>query len=163
MDIQIKESAIANFDIIYQLDETKQRLDGHLIDITARSLKIVNTFYTQTKHRPLLKKRGIHVNIVLKQTPGVVCTEFCNECCKLITSQYIRSIGWDDLQHIVFIENRDDVVEIDAIFNRVISSTQFIHIKGLNPTRKQYNFLHQAVEDYRSKKVVQLNEWLHRS
>jgi hypothetical protein len=157
VDIEIKESAITNFDIIYQLDETKQRLDGYLVDLAARSLKIVNTFYTQTEYRPLLKKRGIHVNITVKQTSENIC----NECCQRIVSHYIRSIGWDDLQHIVFISNREDIMEIDVIFNRVVSSTEFINIKALKPSRKQYKILHHAIEEYRSKKVIKLNEWLH--
>ncbi|AUB44241.1 hypothetical protein COO91_10464 (plasmid) [Nostoc flagelliforme CCNUN1] len=143
MRVRIKESAIADFQSIHQLDKTHKRVLGNLVNLWASCTQIVNTFNQQSQLRPLLKKVGISAIIILSRLQ-VIVDEISYE--KLIAG-YIKQIGWDDLQYIAFIAYRARYIEVNIIFNRVRSSTQIIDLKCLGAKWMQYEILYKSYTD----------------
>jgi hypothetical protein len=140
---RIKEFAIADFQDIYQLDKTKKRLLGNMVNILASTTGIVKTFSKQSSLRPLLKKVGIHVKVIFWRLKVIID----EKCYEQIIQRYIQGIGWHDLQYIVFLAARRNYVEFDIIFNRVISNTQIIDLKCLGAQWIQYEILDKAYKD----------------
>ncbi|MBD6620341.1 hypothetical protein FNW02_32305 [Komarekiella sp. 'clone 1'] len=143
MRARIKEFAIADFQSIYQLDKTRKRLLGNMVNILASTTGIVKTFSKQSSLRPLLKKVGIHVKVVFWRLKVIID----EKCYEQIIQKYIQGIGWHDLQYIVFLAARRNYVEFDIIFNRVISNTQIIDLKCLGAQWIQYEILYKAYKD----------------
>lgn len=136
----IKEVAIADFEKIYQLDKNHKRLIGNLVNIWGSCTQIVNNFYQQSQLRPLIRKVGISVQIILAKLQVIIDDFYYQQ----IIDIYIKAIGWHDLQYIAFIVCQCRRVEINIIFNRVISTTQLIDLKCLRVTSRQYRILKMA-------------------
>ncbi|RCJ19074.1 hypothetical protein A6770_32355 [Nostoc minutum NIES-26] len=143
MRVKIKEFAIADFQSIYQLDRTHKRLLGNLVKIWSGCTQIVSSFYQKSSLRPLIKKVGICIQIILVNLQ-IILDDICYQ---QMIYRYIKSIGWHDLQYIAFIACSCQRVEIILIFNRVISTTQIIDLKCLGASVIQYAILNQAYTD----------------
>ncbi|WP_306423343.1 hypothetical protein [Nostoc favosum] len=59
---------------------------------------------------------------------------------------YAKKMG-DDLQYIAFIAYRARYIEVNIIFNRVLSSTQIIDLKCLGAKWMQYDILYKSYTD----------------
>ncbi|MBE9052759.1 hypothetical protein IQ243_20490 [Nostocales cyanobacterium LEGE 11386] len=141
MKIKIQEIAINNFDNISEITATKKRLLSNLIDINSSIFDIIKKFETQANFRSSIKKPGIKVNIKLIR----VMPEFTLVHYQQLLLEYIQGIGWDDLQYIGFIHISSDV-EIDIIFNRVISSSQAISLRCIGANWRQYKIIEESYE-----------------
>jgi hypothetical protein len=137
---KIREEAITDFQHIYQLDQTKKRLLGNIVNVLGATSHIVSAFYKQSSKRPSLKKVGIYVKLVFKHVQKILDEKYYEQ----IIYRYLQGIGWSDLQYIAFIAVRRNLVEIDIILNRVISSTKIIDLKCLGATWMQYEILQKV-------------------
>lgn len=113
---------------------------ANTINFSDPTVRIINSFQKQSHFRPKLKKFGIHVKLIFKNIQKFLEEGFY----KQILSKYLEEIGWNDLQYVSYITYSQNSIQIDIIFNRVISRSKIIDLKCLNATKKQYKILRQA-------------------
>jgi hypothetical protein len=140
VELIIIEDSLGDFQPISILDQTQKRLMANTINFSAPTSCIINAFQKQSHLRPKLKKIGIYVKLIFKNTQDFLEERFFRQ----ILSQYLEDIGWSDLQYVSFITYSQNSIQIDIIFNRVISPSQIIDLKCLKATKRQYKILRQA-------------------
>lgn len=140
MRMTIKESAINNFDIITELAKTKKPCLGNLVDFDSFVSQIIANFRLLSEKRPKLKNLGIYCLISLKNTPRILLDKTCQQ----ILIEYIKGIGWNDLQYVFFIENFGGYARFHLIFNRVTYEGNLIDLSCLGATVEQYDILRKA-------------------
>ncbi|MFN6568199.1 hypothetical protein [Dendronalium sp. ChiSLP03b] len=141
MRIVIEESAIDDFNIIAKLAQTKiTGLGNFIVDIHAPVTRIIAGFHSLACQRPKLKKLGIYCQICLSN----ISAPLAKKSCLQILTEYVYSIGWDDLQYISFFEITLNGVEFHLIFNRVTPEGQLIDLSCLGATSQQYDILRRC-------------------
>lgn len=137
MRIKIKETAITDFAHNFeQLSHIKNRF-CNLLDL---DFNITSQLEKQAKFRPSIKKPGIRVNVKLSDIIPALTIDYYQQ----IIIEYIQGIGWDDLQYIGFIQKSDVEVEIDIIFNRIISPDKTISLRCLGANWQQYQIIRDS-------------------
>lgn len=140
MRMTIKELAIDDFSIIAELAKTKKPCLGNLININSSTSQIIANFESLSGKRPKIKKLGIYCLICLCNTPIILLDKICQQ----ILTKYIKGIGWDDLQYVIFIENFGGYARLHLIFNRVTIDGNLIDLNCLGATIEQYDILQKA-------------------
>jgi hypothetical protein len=140
MRMIIEESAINDFNIIEELASNRKRCLSSFLDIDAPPSQIIESFQTLSQRRPKLRKLGIYTKISLKN----LYVSLQETSCQQILSQYIRGIGWDDLQYISFFETASDCLYIHIIFNRVTPEARLIDLNCLGASWQQYEVLRKS-------------------
>ncbi|MBD2303269.1 hypothetical protein H6G80_30110 [Nostoc sp. FACHB-87] len=143
MRMVINESTINNFNIITELAKTKNPCLGNLIDINSSHLQIIANFNFLSSQRPKLKKLGIYCLISLNNTPTILLENNCQQ----ILLEYIKEIGWNDLQYVGFVENSGRYARFHLIFNRVTIDGNLIDLNCLGATVEQYDILRKAINN----------------
>lgn len=140
MQIVIEESAINNFNLIAQLALTNTICSHNFVNIHASVSQIISRFESLASQRPKLKKLGIYCRIFLSH----ISLPFNYTSCKQILTQYIYSIGWNDLQYISFCRFTVDGVELHLILNRVTPTLQLIDLNCLGANTRQYDIFRKS-------------------
>lgn len=136
----IIESSLADFQIINKLDIKRQRLMANLVNVSETTPYIVNAFNKRSNLRPRLKKFGIYIKLILKDTQNLSPEKSYQQ----VLDRYLKDIGWNDLQYIAFITYGSNYAQIEIILNRVISKTNIIDLKCLKVSTRQYKILYKA-------------------
>lgn len=152
MRMIIEESAIESFSILEEIAWNRKTCSVNFLDIHADISEIIASFQALSHRRPKLKKVGIYTIINLKNL-HLPLTE---ASCQQILNQYVRGIGWDDLQSISFLQITSDSLQVHIIFNRVTPSGKLIDLTCLGADWKQYEILQRCCSQ-----VVQkaLSQW----
>lgn len=140
MRMIIEESAINDFDIIDEIANNKNICLSSFIDVHTSISQIIDSFQTLSHQRPKLRKLGVYTKISLKN----LYVSLQESSCRQILNQYIRGIGWDDLQYISFFEITSDYLYLHIIFNRVTPEGKLIDLSCLGASWQQYEVLRKS-------------------
>lgn len=140
MKMTIEELKINNFDFIETLSQQYLLANGSFIDINRSLSQIIDDFNTLSGTRPKLRSLGIYTLISLKN----IYFQLNQESCLKIVDQYVRGIGWHDLQYICFLDIQHSNIYIHIIFNRVTPQGQLLDIRCLGANWQQYEVLRQS-------------------
>jgi hypothetical protein len=141
MKIKIQETAISDFCFFEEI-LLKRRLFSNLVDLNASIPQITYQFQRRSQASPI-KKPFIKVNIKFISVIPLSILQY-----QQILTEYLTQIGWDDLQYIGFInfDLEQPNVEVDIIFNRVISRRKVISLQCLGANYKQYQILRESFQ-----------------
>lgn len=137
MRIKIQETAITDFAHDFERLSHIQNRFSNLLDL---DFNITSQLQAQAEFRPSIKKPGIRVTIKLSDIIPALAIEYYQQ----IIIEYIQGIGWDDLQYIGFIHKSDLQVEIDILFNRIISPDKIISLRCLGASWQQYQIIRDS-------------------
>ncbi|WP_414530237.1 hypothetical protein [Nodularia chucula] len=137
MRIKIQETAISDFAHNFEQLSHIQNRFCNLLDL---DFNITSQLEKQAKFRPSIKKPGIRVNVKFSDIIPALTIDYYQQ----IIIDYIQGIGWDDLQYVGFIQKSNVVVEIDIIFNRIISQNRVISLRCLGANWQQYQIIRDS-------------------
>ncbi|MCG6138316.1 MAG: hypothetical protein MET45_27455 [Nostoc sp. LLA-1] len=142
MKIKIQETAISDFLFFEENLPLKTRLFSNLVALNASIPELIYQFQRRSQASPI-KKPFIKVNIKFINVIPLTVLEY-----QQILTEYLTQIGWDDLQYIGFISDLEQPnVEVDIIFNRVISRRKVISLQCLGANWKQYQILRESFQN----------------
>lgn len=138
MKIKIQETAITDFKSIAIIANSKTQLSSNLVDFHHSLPQIIKEFENLAHSRPLLKKPGIKVNIQFLNPNSLSWQDY-----QQLLFEYLQEIGWNDLQYVSYIHIGSDV-EIETIFNRIISKNRIISLRCLGANWQQYKIIEES-------------------
>jgi hypothetical protein len=142
MQITIQESPFSDFDKINTIAVNGKLFFGNLVNLTSVN-HVINSCRVLANRRPKVKKVGIYSRITLKKLE----TDLSEDTCQKILRQYIQSIGWHDLQYVVFLDTSLEKLEFHIVFNRITPEGYLIDLNCIGAKWPQYERLLKAISD----------------
>ncbi|GEM_PF-1538727 len=146
MQITIQESPFSDFDEMNAIALNRKLFFGNLVNLTSVN-HVINSCRVLANRRPKVKKVGIYSRITLKKLETNLSTNLSEDTCQKILRQYIQSIGWHDLQYVVFLDTSLEKLEFHIVFNRITPKGYLIDLNCIGAKWPQYERLLKAISD----------------